>query len=158
MPAAIFPGSFDPPTLGHLHIIERASRLFQPLYIAVGHNPDKTAHFTIEERLLFLRQLTVHLPQVEVIAFQSLLVDFARQIQVSTVVRAFRGFGDLEEEVVQAGMNHQMEKLETVFLAADEHFRLISSTHVREIGKRGRRLHAFVPSAIEEAVFRKLSS
>lgn len=156
MPAAIFPGTFDPPTLGHLDIIQRASQLFQPLYVAIGHNPLKKPLFTIEERIAFLRKITSS-ENIRIVTFEGLLVDLTKKIGVNTIVRSFRTTNDMDDEIIQASMNKHMEGVETIFLVADEKYRLISSSHVREIARCGRHLHEFVPPEIEEAIFKKLS-
>lgn len=156
MPAAIFPGTFDPPTLGHLDIIQRASQLFQPLYVAIGHNPLKKPLFTIEERIVFLQKITDP-KTVRIVTFEGLLVDLAKKMDVQTIVRSFRTTNDMEDEIIQASMNRQMEGVETLFLLADEKYRLISSSHVREIARCGRHLHEFVPPEIEDAIYKKLN-
>ena len=157
--AAIFPGTFDPPTKGHYDIIERAAKLFPILYIAIGENSSKNpAAFTIEERIEMLNKLTKNLQGVHIVRFDGLLVHFAKERGVGIIVRSIRNLIDLEYDVQQAQMNRLMEDLETIYLYADEKYRMISSTLVREIGKKGGRLTPFVPSEIEEFVFSKLST
>lgn len=157
MKKAIYPGTFDPPTLGHLNIIERAASHFDKLVIAVGENSLKTPPiFTVEDRVQFLKTITAKYPNVEVAVFNGLLVDFAKSREINTIIRSIRSILDFEVETQQAQLNRQMGNLDTFFLVVDEKYRLISSSIVREIGSYGRRLTDFVPAEIEEAVFKKL--
>lgn len=159
MKRAIFPGTFDPPTFGHLDIIERASRVFDHLYIAVGHNLNKPYdHFTIGERIKFLKMISHDIPNVEIVPFEGLLADFANRINVSTIIRAIRTGAEFEAEAIQASMNWNLGHLETLYMVASNNYRLISSSLVREVAQYGRRLHAFVPEEIEEMVFERLST
>jgi pantetheine-phosphate adenylyltransferase len=159
MKAAIYPGTFDPPTLGHLNIIQRASDKFDRLVIAIGENPAKiSSAFSLEERAEFLKIITANVAKVEIAAFSGLLVDFAKSHRIDIVVRAIRTIFDFEHETLQAQMNRQLGGLETFYLVVDEKFRLLSSTLVREIASHGKRLIGFVPKEIEERVFQKLFS
>jgi pantetheine-phosphate adenylyltransferase len=159
MEAAIYPGTFDPPTLGHLNIIQRSASKFDKLVIAVGENPAKLfPAFSLEERVQFLKSITLDIPNVEVTAFQGLLVDFAGSRGINIIVRAIRTIFDFENETLQAQVNRQLGDVETFYLVVDEKYRLISSTFVREIGSQGKRLVGFVPPEIEEKVFHRLSS
>ncbi len=157
MKAALFPGTFDPPTLGHLDLIQRAALLFERLYVAVGYNvhKPKTA-FNLDERLDLMNQVTAHLKQVKVVSFSGLLVDCAKELGVSVLLRAVRGASEFECEAFQAYVNRELEGMETLYMAASDKYRLISSSLVREVGSHGRRLHAFVPKEIEDAVARRL--
>ncbi len=156
MKKVLFPGTFDPPTLGHVNIIERAAMLCDFVYVAIGNNQDKTSTFSLDERIDLLSQILGHIPNIEIISFDGLLVDCAKDYSVTTVIRAIRNGADYEYESIQAGMNAQLGNLETLYMVADEKYRLVSSSRVREIGKFGHRLHAFVPKNIEEFVFRRL--
>lgn len=156
--AAIFPGTFDPPTLGHLNIIDRAAYIFDVLYVAIGQNSQKIhSSFTVAERLEFLRQITSHLSHIKVVAYEGLLVDYAKQIGISTVIRSIRHVTDFEFETMQADMNRQLGSVETLFLPADEKYRSIHSAFLKEIAQGGRRLDGFIPQAIEAKVFERLS-
>jgi len=158
MRKALFPGTFDPPTLGHLDIIERAAALFDRVYVAIGHNINKTqTAFSLEERLEFLRKISQPFNNVEVTHFEGLLVDFAKKLQVSVVVRGVRNVTDLDKEAIEAGMNKKLNQLETVYLIPSEEVRLISSTLVRQVGQQGHSLHEFVSTVIERDVLVKLS-
>lgn len=158
MKKVIFPGTFDPPTLGHLDIIKRAANIFDYVYIAIGSNirKKKTA-FSIEERIYLLKAVTSSLHNVEIVTFNGLLVDFVNQLQVHVILRAVRNVSDFDYENLQAQMNRQLGGVETLYMVADEKYRLISSTLIREIASFGKRLHAFVPEEVEEMIFNHLS-
>jgi pantetheine-phosphate adenylyltransferase len=154
MKKILFPGSFDPPTLGHLDIIKRASKIFDYIYIAIGLNTIKQSPlFSIEQRIQFLKTITENMPNIEIVSFHGLLVDFAKKLEVNTILRSIRNFSDLEYENTQAQMNRKLEDVETIYMVADEQYRYISSSLIREIASYGRRLHAFIPNEIEEIVF-----
>jgi pantetheine-phosphate adenylyltransferase len=157
--AAIFPGTFDPPTLGHLDVIERAAYLFDMIYVAIGQNSQKIhTAFTVAERLELLRQMTSHLKHIKIVAFEGLLVDYAKQVGISTIIRSVRQVSDFDFEWMQAEMNRQLGSLETIFLLASEKYRSIHSHFLREIAMGGRRLDLFVPQSIENKVFERLSN
>ncbi len=157
MSAAIYPGTFDPPTLGHLNIIQRAAGKFGKLVIAIGENPAKVSpSFSVEERMQFFSVITRDIPNIEIIPFKGLLVDFANAQGIDIVIRAIRTIFDFENETLQAQMNRQIGGVETFYLVVDEKCRLISSSLVREIALHGKRLWGFVPEEIEEAVFERL--
>jgi pantetheine-phosphate adenylyltransferase len=156
MKAAIYPGTFDPPTLGHLDLVRRAAALFDRLIIAVGINPSKgAASFSATERVALLKTVTAAIPNIEITTFDGLLVDFAQAQGISIIVRAIRTIFDFEHETLQAQMNRQLGHVETLYLTVNEKYRLISSTLVREIASHGRRLHDFVPLEIEPQVFER---
>lgn len=157
MKAAIYPGTFDPPTLGHLNVIQRAAGKFDKLIVAIGENPAKVAPvFSFEERVQFFKVITANISNIEIVAFHGLLVDFAKSQGIDIIIRAIRTISDFEHETLQAQMNRQLGGVETFYLVVDEKCRLISSTLVREIASHGKRLIGFVPSEIEEAVFQRL--
>lgn len=157
MTAAIYPGTFDPPTLGHLNIIQRAASKFGKLIIAIGENPSKDAPiFSLEERIQFLRTITINMPNVAIMGFKGLLVDFALSQNIDIVIRAIRSIIDFENETIQAQINRQLGNIETFYLPVDEKYRLISSALIRTIASNGKRLSGFVPVEIEEAVYNKL--
>jgi pantetheine-phosphate adenylyltransferase len=151
--AAIYPGSFDPVTYGHLDIIRRAADLFPRLVVAVVGNPSKHPMFSAEERVALIAAEVADLaPGVEVTAFGGLLVDLCAERGVTTLVKGLRGAGDLEIELRMAQTNRQIGDVETVFLAtAPEHSHLASS-FVREIARFGGRLDRSVPPAVEQAL------
>lgn len=157
MKKVIFPGTFDPPTLGHLDIIKKAACLFDHVYVAIGNNISKSqTAFSSDARMQLLKTITKAIPNVEIVSFQGLLIDFAKQLDVQIILKAVRNATDIDYENLQAQLNRQMGGVETLFMFSEEKFRLISSTLVREIAKYNKRLNAFVPSEIEEAVFKHL--
>lgn len=157
MKAAIYPGTFDPPTLGHLNIIQRAASKFDKLIVAIGENPAKVAPvFSLKERVHFFKIITADISNIEIVAFSGLLVDFAKSQGIDIIIRAIRTILDFENETLQAQMNRHLGNVETFYLVVDEKCRLISSTLIREIASHGKRLTDFVPQEIEEAVFQKL--
>jgi len=156
--SAIYPGSFDPVTLGHWDLIQRAAKLVDRLVVAVLHNPAKTPAFTVEERVAMLKELTVSLPNVEITTFHGLLVDFAKAQNAQFIVRGVRAFSDFEYEFQMALMNRKLApELETVFLMPKEKYSAVSSRLVREIGTMGGNLSELVPEALRERVAQRLA-
>ena len=138
MRTAIYPGSFDPVTLGHWDLIQRAAKLVDHLVVAVLHNPGKTPAFSVEDRVAMLKELVAPLPQVEVTSFHGLLVDYAKSRNAQVIVRGVRAFSDFEYEFQMALMNRKLAPdLETVFLMPKEKYSAVSSRFVREIGSMG---------------------
>lgn len=157
MPTAIYPGSFDPITLGHLHLIERAAALFEQLIVVVGYNPNKQSAFTPAERVELVRVATAHLPTVSADSFtQELLVSYARRVGATIVVRGLRSAEDYANEWTQAQMNRRMfPQLDTIFLFAANDESDISSTRVREALRNGDSIESLVPPSIVELIARK---
>ncbi len=148
---AIFPGSFDPLTNGHLDLIERASRLFGRLVVAVLTNSQKNALFPVAERIDMIREAAGHLPNIEVDAFSGLLVEFARQQEAHVIVRGIRAISDYEVELQMALLNRRMHpELETVFLMASEENSFISSRMVKEIFQLGGNVDSLVPATVAQ--------
>lgn len=159
MRSAIYPGSFDPVTLGHWDLIQRAAKLVDRLVVAVLHNPAKTPAFTVEERVAMLNELTAPLPNVEITTFHGLLVDFAKAQNAQFIVRGVRAFSDFEYEFQMALMNRKLApELETVFLMPKEKYAAVSSRLVREIGTMGGNLSELVPEALRERVAQRLAT
>lgn len=152
MRIAIFPGSFDPPTLGHIDLITRASHLCDRLVVGVLHNPDKKTAFSAQERVEMLTEAIAHISNVEVMHFSGLLVDLARQENADFVVRGVRGEQDLAAETSMAFANGiLLPGLETVLLPASAQLEAVSSSLVRQIAQFGGDVRAFVPaSAVDE--------
>jgi len=158
--AAIYPGSFDPVTYGHLDIIRRAAALFPRLVVAVVGNPSKQPMFRADERVALLQAEVAALPApvggdgvaVEVLAFDGLLVDLCAELGVATVVKGLRGTGDLELELRMAQNNRDIGTVETVFLATAPERSHLASSFVREIARFGGRLDHAVPPAVERAL------
>lgn len=145
----VYPGSFDPITIGHLDIIQRASVLFDEVVVAVLHNPAKTGRFPIEKRIELLQKACAHLPNVSVDHFEGLLVDYMRSRNAKVVLRGLRSAKDFESECDMAQLNHQMApEVETLFLTTDPAHAHISSSAVREIGMFGGDVTPFVPETI----------
>ena len=146
---AIYPGSFDPATVGHEDMIRRAAKLFDRLIVAVLHNPAKRGFFTVEERVGMLEKITADLPNVTVARWEGLLVDFVKQEGACAVVRGLRQVSDFETEMTMAQANSRMlPGMETVFLMTRPEQGCISSSVVREIASFGGDVSQFVPSCI----------
>lgn len=156
---AIFPGTFDPPTLGHLDIITRAASIVDKLYIAIAVNLSKpTKYFEVEEKKAMLREMTVKIPNVEIISFEGLVAEFAKRNGFDFIVRGLRNVSDMEYEFQMSVSNKKMEKVETLFLMSDPQYVHICSSLIHEIACFGHRLHGFVPEAIEDAVYMRIAS
>ena len=154
---AIYPGSFDPLTNGHVAIIQRGLKIFDDLVVAVANNPDKTALFTFEERMTFIREAVKGDPRVEVDSFDGLLVTYANQRGIHTVLRGLRAVSDFEYEFQIANMNrHLLPDLETVFVMTGEDYFFVSARLVREVATFGGDVSAFVPSNVLDALRKKL--
>jgi len=154
----VYPGTFDPVTLGHLDIIRRATHLVDRLVIGVTTNPSKQPLFSVAERLEMVRRETVSIVgKVEVVDFDSLLMDFAEREGASMIIRGLRAVGDFEYEFQMAGMNQQLNnQIETVFLMADVSLQPIASRLVKEIARYGGSIEKFVTPAVAADVARQL--
>ena len=158
MRRAIYPGSFDPVTNGHLDVLERATGLFDEVIVGVARENNKQSLFTIEERVSLVSSVSKHLPRVRVMPFDGLLVNFARQHEAVALVRGLRAVSDFEFEFQLALMNRKLEpQLETVFLMPREELIYISSRLVKEIGKLGGRIDLFVQPEVATALRAKFS-
>lgn len=156
--AAIYPGSFDPPTFGHLDLIARAADLFPRLVVAVVGNPSKRALFRVEERIELLTAEVGDAAGVEVTAFDGLLVDLCAQLGITTVVKGLRDGGDLDVELRMARTNRQIGDVETVLLASSPERSHLASSFVREIARFGGRLDRAVPPRVEAALRDRMRS
>ena len=157
MRIGIYPGSFDPVTLGHLDIIVRASRLVDQLIIGVLVNGAKSPMFSMEERIELLRRVTKDMPNVVVEKHDGLLVDFARQKKASILVRGLRAVTDFEYELQIAQTNHKLNPfVDTVFLTTSVEYSYVSSSIVREIASYGGDISQFVPECIVDDIYRKV--
>lgn len=149
----IYPGTFDPITNGHIDLVNRASKLFEHVIVAVAINPTKTPAFTLEKRVNLAKQTLAGLPNVEVCGFEGLLVDIAREKKAQVIIRGLRAVSDFEHEFQLAGMNRHMEpNVETMFLTPAEQFSYISSSLVREVAALGGDVSAFVAPCVVEAL------
>ena len=158
MRRAIYPGSFDPITNGHLDVLQRAAGLFDELVVAVAQDNAKQSLFSLEERVALLTDATDHIPNLRVLPFRGLLVDFARQQGAIALVRGLRAVSDFEFEFQLALMNRKLEpNLETLFLMPREELTYISSRLVKEIARLGGNVNQFVPPHVVAALKTKLA-
>ena len=157
MRRAIYPGSFDPVTNGHVDVIERARKLFDEVIVAVAHNDAKQPLFTLEQRLDLLRSTIGKIDNVRVDHFSGLLVEFARKHEACAVIRGLRAVSDFEFEFQMALMNRKLEAaVETIFLMPTEEYTYLSSRIVKEIARLGGDVSAFVPAPVAKALAAKL--
>jgi len=153
---AIYPGTFDPITDGHIDIISRASKLFHKVIIAVAVNQGKAPLFSLEERVLMAKEVTTSLSNISIIGFDNLLVDCAKEQNANVVLRGLRAVSDFEYEFQMAGMNRRLSpELETMFLTPAEQYEFISSSMIREIAKLKGDVSSFVPKCVEERLIKK---
>jgi pantetheine-phosphate adenylyltransferase len=158
MRRAIYPGSFDPVTNGHIDVVERARKLFDEVIVAVAHNDEKRALFTLEERLGFLNTTVGRLDNVRVAQFDGLLVEFAAAQNANAVVRGLRAVSDFEFEFQMALMNRKLkEEVETIFLMPKEDYTYLSSRIIKEIARLRGDVSYFVPREVAAALAEKFS-
>ena len=156
--AAIYPGSFDPITNGHLDLIERGARLVDRLIVAVLRNSSKQYLFSVEERIEMLREALAPFSNVQVEFFEGLLVNFASQQQAKLIIRGIRAVSDYEYELQMALMNRRLRpEVETVFLLAREEYSYLSSSMVKEVARLGGNISGLTPPAVEQRLRRKYS-
>ena len=156
MKIAIYPGTFDPVTNGHIDILERALKLFDKVIITIARNTAKNPLFTEEERITLLRQVTKHFKNVEVDSFEGLLVEYVEKRGAISVVRGLRAMTDFEYELQMALMNRKLdETMETIFLMPNEKYTYLSSNFVREIARLGGDVSRFVPPVVLKALRQK---
>lgn len=157
MKIAIYPGSFDPVTLGHLDVIERAAALFDRLIVVVMHNQTKKPMFTPEERQAFLRRVTSHLDNVEVDMFGGLLAEYARQRGACTIVKGLRAVSDFESEFQMALANRKLNPdLDTAFLMTSAEYMYLSSSIVKDIAVHGGDISGFVSPELVDEVLKRM--
>jgi len=155
---AIYPGSFDPVTNGHLDLIERGEKMFDLVIVAVLKNTEKQPLFTVPERVEMLREVTSRWSGVEVDVFDGLLVDYARKRGAGVILRGIRAVSDYEYELQMALMNRKLEpRLETVFMLPGQDYSYLSSKLVREVAQLGGPLQGLVPSVVEERLRAKIA-
>ncbi len=153
---ALYPGSFDPPTLGHIDLITRGVALFGPLLVAVANNNTKTPLFTIEERIEFIRNEIGDLP-VKVDYFRGLVVEHARDLKIPVILRGVRTIADFEYEYQMAMTNRALEpNIETSFVMPSEQYSYLSSRLIKEVYAAGGELRRFLPEAVHHALIQKL--
>lgn len=153
MRSVVYPGTFDPVTNGHSDLIARASRLFDQVVVAVARDSAKQPTFGIEERVELVQSVCGQMPNVKVMPFSGLLVDFARSARVHVIMRGLRAVSDFEYEFQLAGMNRRMApEIETLFLTPAEQYAYISSSLVKQIARLGGDVSAFVPETVHAAL------
>jgi pantetheine-phosphate adenylyltransferase len=156
MRRAIYPGSFDPITNGHLDVIERARKLFDEVVVAVTHNDEKQPLFALNDRLDLLRETAGKIDNVRIAEFEGLLVEFARNEEAGVVIRGLRAISDFEFEFQMALMNRKLDSaVETIFLMPKEEYTYLSSRIVKEIARLGGDVSGFVPACVARALSRK---
>ena len=148
MTKVVCPGSFDPVTNGHLDIIERSSRLFDEVVVAVLVNENKKGLFSIEERLELIGEATAHLPNVSTASFKGLLVDFCTQNGIGAIVKGLRAVTDFDYELQMAQMNGSLTDVDTVFIPTSPEYSFLASSLVKEVAKHGGDVSALVPSVV----------
>jgi pantetheine-phosphate adenylyltransferase len=145
---AIYPGTFDPVTIGHLDIIERASRQFPRLVVAVSQNPGKSPLFSLEERIALVKEATARHDRVEVDSFDGLLVDYATRRGARVIVKGLRAVSDFEYEMQMAQMNVRLAEVETLFMVATPKHSFLSSSLVKEVARLGGDVEGLVPPEV----------
>jgi pantetheine-phosphate adenylyltransferase len=156
---AVYPGSFDPLTNGHVDIITRGARLFDRIIVAILVNAEKSPLFTMEERVEIAREVFKGLPNVEVDTFGGLLVDYVARRQAQVIVRGLRAVSDFEFEFQMALMNQRLNgKIETIFMMPAEQYTYTSSRLIKEVFRLGGRVHGLVPDMVEERLRRKIAA
>lgn len=154
---AIYPGTFDPMTNGHLDLVTRAANMFDHVILAIAASPSKKPMFSLEERVALATQVTAHLSNVEVLGFSELMAHFAQYQNANILVRGLRAVSDFEYEMQLANMNrHLMPTLESVFLMPSKEWSFISSSLVKEVARHGGDIAPFVPEIIAQALSEKL--
>ena len=157
MQIAVYPGTFDPITNGHIDVIKRAARIFDKLIVAIAHNPGKTPFFDIKERIVLAEQALAGMHNIIIISFDNLLVDCARENNAQILVRGLRAVSDFEFEVQLSGMNRRLNpEVETVFIAAAQEHAFVSSSLVREIARLHGDVTEFVPAVVKQALDKRL--
>ncbi|SHF08227.1 Phosphopantetheine adenylyltransferase [Marinitoga hydrogenitolerans DSM 16785] len=159
MSKAIYPGSFDPITFGHLNIIKRAAKIFDELYVVVLHNVNKKYFFNRDERINITKESLKNFKNVYVESYEGLLVDYAKKKDINVIIRGLRAVSDFEYELQLANANRSLnENVEILFLMTDTEFSFISSTIVKEVAKFGGNISQWVPKNVEKAIIKKISN
>ena len=155
---AVYPGTFDPVTNGHIDIIQRAVKLFDKVIVAVALNPRKNPMFPVEQRVDFINQGLKGLKNVEVLPFSNLLIEFAQSKKASVIIKGLRAVSDFEYELQMGLMNRNLdEKMETLFMIPSQEFSFLSSNFVKEIARHGGDVHKLVPRSVAKNLIRNSS-
>ena len=158
MKIAVYPGSFDPATNGHIDVIERALKLFDRVIVAVGDNPEKKLLFTTKERMEMLGESTKGLKNLEIDSFSGLLIDYVKQKNSKIIIRGLRAVSDFEFEFQRALMNRVVDdKIETVFIMTKEHYVYLNSSIIKEMAMFGGDINGMVPEIVEKKLKEKFS-
>jgi pantetheine-phosphate adenylyltransferase len=152
---AIYPGSFDPPTIGHLSIIEKAVKLFDRITVVIAVNPDKNSFLKTEDRKSLLQKLCNEYKNVNVIDFNGLIVDCVKEVGADVIIKGLRNNGDLSHEQIMAETNRKLSGVETLFLPCEGKFQYISSSLVRQVFNMGGPIEQFVPMDVSEFLVKK---
>ncbi len=158
MRIAVCPGSFDPVTMGHIDVFERASRMSDQVIVAVLINKKKSSLFTLEERIEMLSEATAHLPNVTVDSFYGLLVDYCKEHHVNAIVKGLRAVSDFDYEFQMAQMNYRLTQVETCFISTNPLYSYLSSSLVKEVATHGGDVSGLVPEVVLKRLEAKLSS
>ncbi len=155
---AVYPGSFDPITNGHIDIIERAAEVFDKVYVAILKNSSKKPLFSVPERVELIKRVTAHIPNIEVVWFDGLLVDFMREKKATVIIKGLRAISDFEYEFQMALTNRQLApEVETLFMMTRAQNQYLSSSIVKEVAKYKASLDGMVPAEIQEDIYKKIA-
>jgi len=158
MRIAVYPGSFDPITLGHLDVISRGVKVFDKIIVGVLVNVDKNCMFNIDERVNLIKRVTKDLPNVEVVSFEGLLIDFMKKYNAHVILKGLRAFSDFEYEFQMALMNNKLEpEVETLFMMTSAQYSYLSSTAVRQVAKFKGKLEGLVPNEVIPDIIKKIN-
>lgn len=155
MAVAVCPGSFDPPTNGHVDVVERAARHFERVVVGVVRNPSKGFMFDAEERVALLKEVLGHIENVEIVAHEGLLVDLARSQGATVIVKGLRATSDIEYELQMSQMNASLTGIDTLFVVSDPRWSFVSSSLIKEVATLGGKVTGLVPKVVEEALSKR---
>lgn len=159
MKTAVYPGSFDPVTLGHVNIIERSAKLVDKLIVGVLNNSHKSPLFSVEERVNMLLEVTKNIKNIEIASFNGLLVDFLKDNNATVIIRGLRAISDFEYELQIAQTNHNLDSsVDTIFLATNVEYSFLSSSIVKEVARYGGDIKQLVPEYVGKEILKKLNS